>query len=50
VRSVKRDALHRCWKARELIGRRHFRHKYGDPKRHHRRAMRRCVRTEIGAR
>ena len=50
IRSVKRDALHSCRKARDLIGRRHFRHRYGNPKRHHRRAMRRCVQSEIGTR
>jgi hypothetical protein len=49
IRFVKRDARHSCRAARKVIGLHAFREKYGKGK-HHRRAMRRCVKQEIGAR
>jgi hypothetical protein len=45
---VKRQARQYCRGERDVIGREAFREKYGRGK-HHRRAMRRCVKQTIGA-
>jgi hypothetical protein len=48
IRFVKRQARQYCRGERDVIGREAFREKYGRGK-HHRRAMRRCIKQTIGA-
>jgi DNA-binding beta-propeller fold protein YncE len=45
---VKRQARQSCHAARKVVGRRAFRREYGNKQ--HRRAMRRCIKEEIGTR
>lgn len=50
IRAVKRKARHNCRGARDLLGRRAFRKRYGNAKHQQLRVMRRCIQDETGSR